>query len=139
MKKRIIALVALLVLLVSICATSFAKTTYPYAKLYGYSKSVTVGNQAYFKFKLKSGSAYKKLDGAFRAKLNILIKYDGKTLGAANWLWTGNQTYKCNALIKDGMEEGTYTMTYKTYKRKSASAKWTVGQKAKSVKFNVHE
>ena len=138
MKKRIIALVTLLVLLVSISATSFAGK-YPYAKLNGYSKSVTIGNQAYFKFTLKSGSAYKKLNGNFRAKLNILIKYDGKTIGAANWLWTGNQSYKCNALIKDGMEEGTYTMTYRTYKRKGTSAKWTLNQKAKSVTFNVHE
>lgn len=135
MKKRIIALVTLLVLLLSICATSFAAKN-PSATLTAASKSVKLGKQAYFTFDLDSGT-YKKVDGVFRSKLNILILYKGKTVGAANWLWTGVQTYKCNAKIARTMSKGTYTMKYRVYKRKNASAKWTIGQKAKSSKFTV--
>lgn len=135
MKKRLFVLLTVMVLLVTMAATAFAAK--PTATLVSKYKNQTVkaGKTISFWFKLDSGS-YEKKDDAFRAKLGVLIVKDGATKGAANWVWTGKQTYKLRAKIQKAAEAGKYTVKYTTYYRSKEAAAWKKA-KTQSTKFTV--
>ena len=136
MKKRLIALVMVMVLLLTAAATAFADTK-PTAKLDSASKNQTVkpGKTIEFHFSLNSGS-YKKKNNAFRSKLGINIVYKSKTVGSASWVWTGKQSYNLTAKVKGSAPVGKYTLKYPTYYRTKDSASWTK-VKTQSTKFKV--
>jgi hypothetical protein len=130
MKKRIIALVTLLVLLVTMSATAMAATK-PTAKLKSEkTQTVAPGNAATLEFMLKSGTYTKKGD-AFRSKLYIELSQGSTKISNCSWVWTGNQKYSCRLSFKKNATLGKYTVKYTTYYRKSAAAAW---KKAKTSK-----
>ncbi len=136
MKKRLFALLTVLVLVLSLASVSLAAK--PTATLLKNSQNQTVapGKTIYFKFKLNSGS-YTKVGDKFRAKLGLTVDFNSKQVGAASWVWTGTQNYKVKFKLKKDAPQGTYTLNYTTYCRgKKESASWKK-VKAKSVDFSV--
>jgi uncharacterized protein (DUF58 family) len=136
MKKRIIALLTLMVLLVGMFAFASAETK-PSANLHKTSQhqTITAGETITFTFSLRSGS-YKKVGDAFRAKLVTKISKGSKQLGTASWVWTGTQKYQLKAKIAESSPAGTYKMAYTTYYREDAASSWQK-VKTKSTTFKV--
>ena len=136
MKKRIIALLTLMVLLVGMFAFASAATK-PSATLHKSSQNQTIsaGETIVFNFTLKSGG-YKKVGDAFRAKLVTNITKGTKQLGTASWVWTGTQRYQLKAKIAEKAATGKYKMSYTTYYRKNADSAWKK-VKTGSTKFTV--
>ena len=138
MKKRLFALLTVMVLVLSLASVSLAAK--PTATLYKSSQDqiVAPGKTIYFKFKLNSGS-YTKVGDKFRAKLGLTVDFNSKQVGAASWVWTGTQKYKVQFQMKKNAPEGTYTLNYTTYCRgKKESASWKK-VKANSVDFRVRK
>lgn len=121
MKKRVFALVTLMVLLVLAASTALAIN--PTAELVSGGNTVKPGKTINFIFKLNSGTYTKKGD-VFRAKLGTVMIYNKKTVGASSWVWTGVQRYKLRARIAEDAPLGKYTLKYTTYRRKNASVNW---------------
>ena len=134
--KKIIALVAVLVLVLGCVTTAFAATK-PTASVVKASKNQTVkpGKTVTFQLKLKSGS-YNKIDGVFRSKVGIVITKDGTVVGSTSWLWEGNQTYQFTAKVNKNAPTGTYKVAYTTYLKAKATSDWKK-VKTKTFKFTV--
>ena len=141
MKKRILALLTVLVLITSLCMTTAmaAKRNPPTARLLNTKSEMTVkaGKTITFNFKLNSG-LYTKSGKAFRAKMDtaISMKDDEKTLGVATWQFTGKQNYSLSTKVKKNAVKGTYTLSYTTYFRNKGTDSWQKGI-AKSADFTV--
>lgn len=120
MKKRIFALLTVMVLLV-LASTAFAVN--PTAELTSAGTTVKPGKTINFIFRLNSGTYTKKGD-VFRAKLGTVVVYKGKTVGSSSWVWTGVQQYKLRARMANDAPTGKYTLKYSTYRRKNASVNW---------------
>lgn len=134
--KKLIALLAVLVLTLSLAATAFAADL-PTATLKKASKGQTVapGETITFKFKLDSGD-YTMKKNAFRAKLVCQVVKGDATYSKATWVWTGVQNYEVSMAVRKKAPEGKYTLKYTTYYRKNANKKWQKAQ-ANQAKFTV--
>lgn len=138
MKRKIIALLTLLVLLVGMFSVSEAAAVKPTASLRAGSQYQTVklGKTATFIFDLNAGT-YNKVGDVFRAKLVSKVTKGKETAGVASWVFTGKQVYKLRVKIdKKAPTKGNYKLSYTTYYRKKATAKW-VKVKTQSTKFKV--
>lgn len=137
MKRKIIALLTLLVLLVGMFSVSEAAVK-PTASLRAGSQTQTLklGKTATFVFDLNAGT-YNKVGDVFRAKLISKVTKGKETAGVASWVFTGKQVYKLRVKIdKKAPTKGNYKLSYTTYYRKNATAKW-VKVKTQSTKFKV--
>lgn len=136
MKKKIIALLTLLVLLVGMFSVSEAAVK-PTASVRAGSQNQTVklGKTASFIFDLNAGT-YNKVGDVFRAKLISKVTKGKQTAGVASWVFTGKQVYKLRVKIDKKAPTGKYKLSYTTYYRKKDAAKW-VKVKTQSTKFTV--
>ena len=135
MKKRLLALVMVLVLMLATVSSALAAKPTATINKASKNQTVKVGKEINFKFSLNSGS-YSKKGGFYRAKLGILIMKDGDKMGSASWVWTGKQVYSCKAKLKKTAPLGKYNLQYTTYYRKNGSADWKK-VKTQSTKFTV--
>lgn len=136
MKKRILALLTVLVLVLALSATAFAAQ--PSALISAKSKNqvVKAGKTINFTFTLKSGKSYTKQDKGFRAKLDTIISKDGTNIANSSWAWSGTQKYRLTCSVAKKAPAGKYTLAYTVYYRKQATNDWTRG-KSKSTFFTV--
>jgi len=135
MKKRLIAVLTLLVLVLSLSVTAMAAEK-PTATLTKAPAIVRLGKTATFTFKLDSKD-YAAEDGVFRAKLISKISKGSEVAGNAVWAWTGAQTYKLRAQIKKTAPTGNYKLSYTTYYRADESSSWKKAGKTRTQIFKV--
>jgi len=136
MKKRIIALLTLLVLVLSMNVTAMAAAKMPTASLTSAPAIIKRGETNVFTFRLKSND-YPAVDDVFRAKLICRITKGTKATGNAVWSWTGSQIYKLRVGIKKSAPIGKYKLSYTTYYRKTATTSWKKTGKTNTTYFTV--
>ena len=133
MKKRTVALLTVLVLILTVFGSAMAAK--PTAVLTKAPTAITRGKIASFIFKLDSKSYAAKSD-TLRAKLETIVAKGSQQTGSASWVWTGTQSYVLRVGMKKAAPAGTYKLIYRVYYRKNASGKW-IKASGKSYKFTA--
>jgi hypothetical protein len=123
MKKRVTAVLLLLVLVLSLATSAMAASVKPTAKLTGSPSTVARGKMVRFVFRLDSKDYAAKKD-VYRSKLITWISKGSQRTGNAVWVWTGKQYYHLRVKFAKKAPTGKYKLSYTTYYRTSGTASW---------------